>query len=273
MIEHPLIRRDVRRRGAVIENAVDVPVDAVGLPFDGEGVEVVGHRDAEVVRVAEGITARVSGTVNGAEDLVRHTAHEFHDVDLARLRPADVTDVGAQAPERGPGSGARRHLDARLDAPIGEFGLVLGNQSRGGELTRSVVARQRTVRLSRRDRKLAFAVGRGVLCIVGVVLELAVAPAGNSVRRAVADLVSPVARVGPSARRTVELVAPHQTPGIGTRVRCPVVVQLEPDRIATARSVEPEAQAVADAPVLATLDRTEQRRRGAAASQVVPRRW
>ena len=102
MIEHPLVRRDARRRRAVIEDAVHEPVDAIGLPFDAEGVEVVGDRDAEVVRTAEGRTAGISGAVDGAEDLVRHAADEFHDVDLARLRPADVGDVGAQAPERRP---------------------------------------------------------------------------------------------------------------------------------------------------------------------------
>ncbi len=130
MIEHPLVRRDARRRRAVIEDAVDVPVDAIGLPFDGDRVEVVGDRNAEVVRTAERSAARISGAVDRAEDLVGHAAHEFHDVDLARLRPADVGDVGAQAPERGPEAGARGHLDARLDAPVGEFGFVLGNQPR-----------------------------------------------------------------------------------------------------------------------------------------------
>src|SRR5687767_7000817 len=109
---------------------------------------------------------------------------------------------------------------------------------------------------------MSATVGRRVLHAVGVVLELVVAPAGNSIRRAVADLVSPRARVGPPARRTVELVLPHQAPGIRTRIRSAIVMKLEADRIAAARSMEPEAHAVGDAPVLATLNWPEQRRDG-----------
>ena len=69
--------------------------------------------------------------------------------------------------------------------------------------------------LIQRDGQVAAAVSGCVVQAVGVELQLAVAPAGDAVHRAVADLVRPDVGIGADAGRVVELVAPDQLPLAG----------------------------------------------------------
>jgi hypothetical protein len=109
--------------------SVHVPVDPILLPLEGEDVEGVGDRDAQVVGVADAAPAAVPRAVDRPEDLVRVAAELLHDVDLAAARPAHLADVGAERPERRPQSGAGRDFDAGLDAAVADLDLVLRDQA------------------------------------------------------------------------------------------------------------------------------------------------
>ena len=79
---------------------------------------------------AEAPATVVPRTVDGAEDLLGEPADVLHHVDLAGTWPRVAGDVGAEAPEGWPEAVASgRHLQPRLDAPIGELSLVLGYQA------------------------------------------------------------------------------------------------------------------------------------------------
>src|SRR5690606_32557284 len=175
----------------------------------------------------------------------------FHDVDLAGLRPADAVDVRAQAPEGRPQTGAARHLDARFDTAVGDLELVLGQQAGRRVLAWAVVTGQRPVGLLDGDRQVAVAVGGGVLGAVGVIFQLVVAPAGDAVDGAVADLVAPGALVGRLAGACVELVTPDKLPAGGTRVGRLVVEQGNLDLASRFVAVGPGVQPLRAAPVLA----------------------
>ena len=60
----------------------------------------------------------VAGAVDGAVHGVRLEADVLHDVDLAAVRPADLSDVLAQHPERRPHALAPRDLHPGLDVPV-----------------------------------------------------------------------------------------------------------------------------------------------------------
>ena len=253
MIIDPLFARQERvaRGRGEVGRAVEQPGDLVRLPLHRKGVKVVGDRLAQIEDLAVAVATRVAGAVQGAEHLVGQATYIFHDVNLTGLRPTDLVNVCAEHPERGPQTGAARHLDARLDPAVGNLESVLGQQPRRGVITRAVVALQRAVGRLRGDHQVAVAVSRRVGAAGGVVLQLVVAPAGDAGGGAVADLVPPDARVWRSARGAVELIAPHKLPlrriG-GSRL---VVGEVHLDRSVAVPAVVPEAQLRCGAPILA----------------------
>ncbi len=253
MVEDPLLalQEGIRGSGGEVRDVVEIPDDPVRLPLDCVGVVGVGDRPAQVDDLAVARPAGVPGAMQGAEHLVGRSPHVLHDVDLARLRPADPVDVGAEHPERGPQAGARRHLDAGLDPAVGHLEPVLGHQPRRGVLARAVGALQRSVGGLGGDHQVALAVGGGVGAALGVVLKLVVAPARDAVGGAVADLVGPAARVRCRATLGVELVAPRQLPLRGRDAGPGFVVgEVHGDVRALVPAVVPEAQIGGVAPVL-----------------------
>ncbi len=188
--------------------------------------------------------------MNGSKDLLREAADVLHEVDLAGLWPTHPVDVRAQTPECGPEAcRAVWHLDARLDATVGELRLELGQQPGRGVVALAVVAHL-ALCLPGGDDEVARTIGGSVLRAVRVVLQFAVAPAGDAVDGAVADLVAPVVRVGERARSLVEFVGPHQVPTPRTGVRFAVVEDLDRDLVAGVLAEVPEFEAVGRAPVL-----------------------
>ena len=106
-------------------------------------------------------------------------------------------------------------------------------------------------KLAHRDVQVAPPVVGGILSAVGVVLQLAVTPAGDAVDAAVAYLMAPDGRVGRGAGAAAELIAPGQAPAGRAGFRGAVVAQCNLDRFPGAAAVEREAQACRVAPVLA----------------------
>ena len=109
----------------------------------------------------------------------------------------------------------------------------------------------RAVGLVEGDHQVAVAVGGRVVRIVGVVLQLLVAPAVLAVGGDVADLVGPVGRVRRGARRLVELVAPGQAPAGRAGIGSAVVLERDRDIFAATRPVIPEVERLGAGPVLA----------------------
>ena len=254
VVEDPLVGSHVGRGRVVVVDAIHEPVNFVGRPLHREGVVVLGHRLLQSVGVTEGRAARVTGAVDRAEHLIGIAADVLHDVDLAALRPTDLADVGAQHPEGRPQPGcAVGHENTGLDAAILRLDLVSRDQAGRGVLARAVPAKQllRRLGLIQSDGQVAAAIGG---CVVGVELQLAVAPAGDAVERAVADLRAPDVGIGGRAGRVVELVAPDQFPVAG---RCLggsgrlVVQYVDGDRLAAVAAIVPEAEPVVAGPVLA----------------------
>src|SRR5439155_17245146 len=149
----------------------------------------------QVVGPAVALPARVSRPVQRPEHLGGQAADVLHDVDLARLGPADLVDVGPEHPECGPQAGALRDLDARLEAAVGRLETILGQQAGRGVLAGPAIAREGAVGLVDRDLQVALAIGEDVARATGVVLQLVVAPAGNPIDGAVARLLAPEAGV------------------------------------------------------------------------------
>ena len=163
----------------------------------------------------------------------------------------DTVDVRAQAPEGRPQASAARHFDARFDTAVGDLELVLRQQACRGVLARAVVAGERPVGFLDGDRQVALPIGGGVLGAVGVILQLVVAPAGDAVDGAVADLVAPGALIGRLAGACVELVTPDQLPARRAGIGRLVVEQGNLDLPARVVAVVPEVQPLRAAPVLA----------------------
>jgi len=99
--------------------------------------------------------------------------------------------------------------------------------------------------------QVARAVGGRVRGAVGVVLQFAVAPAGDAVDGAVANFEFPPGGIGRGAGRIVEFIAPDQGPAGRAGVRGAVVQQVDLDHVAAVLAVIPECQAVVATPVQA----------------------
>ncbi len=201
--------------------------------------------------MAVAVAARVAGAVQRAKDLVGQAADVLHDVNLTGLRPADLVNIGTEHPERGPQPGPARRLDARLDPAIGDLEPVLGQQPRRGVLAGAVVALQRWVSILGGNHQVAAAVGRGVGAAGSVILQLVVAPTGDAISGAVADLIAPDVGVRRRAWRAIELIAPDELPVCGVRGSRQVVGEVDMDRLVAVATVVPEAQPRRGAPVLA----------------------
>ena len=129
MIVDPLIRGYICRDGIVIVDAVYKPMNFVRPPFNSEGVVIVCHGFTQVIGVTERLPARVAGAVERTKDLVRDAADIFHDVNLARLWPVNLANVGAECPESRPEAAfARRHQHTCFDATIFKLCLVPGDK-------------------------------------------------------------------------------------------------------------------------------------------------
>src|SRR5829696_3877803 len=104
MIEHPLLalQECIVSCGGKERHTIEEPGDLIGLPIYCKDMIVIGNRFAQVKDLAIALATRVSGSVKSPKDLIRQTSNNFHDIDLAGLRPVDLIDVGAKHPEGGP---------------------------------------------------------------------------------------------------------------------------------------------------------------------------
>src|ERR1035438_2867593 len=108
---------------------------------------------------------------------------------------------------------SKRKLDARLDPPVLPTSVHCVG---GGAGPTGLQARRRVVALGvfdDADHEVALAVLEGVVGGTGIDLRLAIAPAPA------AEIEVPVQRIGRRARRSVELIAPHQLPAAGDLCR------------------------------------------------------
>src|SRR5207245_9153542 len=137
----------------------------------GYGVKAVRERSArQRVGTADAVGTAVAGTVHCAVYGPGLLPDVLHDVHLAARRPADLRDVIAQHPKRGPQPLPARDLNARLDPAVLPRAQTLGLEAR-----RSV--RLVTERLvPRLDHEVTVLESR-VLDPIGIELELGVHPA------------------------------------------------------------------------------------------------
>src|SRR5262249_27308850 len=128
--------------------------------------------------------AGVAGTVDGAVHGRGLEADVLHDVDLTGVRPADLPDVGAQHPERGPHALPARDLHPGLDVPVLGAELVRGVHPRRGVLAGAVPALVvGGVLLLGRDDQVALAVQGRVVGARGVVLPFVVVDVVTGLQR------------------------------------------------------------------------------------------
>src|SRR5207245_10799773 len=134
----------------------------------GYGVKAVRERSArQRVGTADAVGTGVSGTVHCAVYGPGLLPAVLHDVHLAARRPADLRDVIAQHPNRGPQPLPARDLNARLDPAVLPRAQTLGLEAR-----RSV--RLVTERLvPRLDHEVTVLESR-VLGPIGIEVELGV---------------------------------------------------------------------------------------------------
>jgi len=135
----------------------------------------------------------------------------LHDVDFAAVRPADLRDILAQHPERGPNAFPERKLDARFDSPV--LPVVIGGHGAVGSRFAALQATGRVVSLrvfENADHQIPVAVLENIVGGEGVLLQFSVTPAA-----VVPDVVVPFRRVGRRTRRAVEFVAPDKLPAAG----------------------------------------------------------
>ena len=67
--------------------------------------------------------------VRGAGYLGWDMSPVFHDIDLAAIRPANFTEIGAQHPQGGPGSGSLGKFRFKIYTTVLDLGFVFGYQS------------------------------------------------------------------------------------------------------------------------------------------------
>mmetsp|Transcript_75755 Transcript_75755/g.231883 ORF Transcript_75755/g.231883 Transcript_75755/m.231883 type:complete len:317 (-) Transcript_75755:139-1089(-) len=126
--------------------------------------------------------------------------HVLHDVDLAALRPWPEPRVGREHPGGSPGAAGNGDLQADLDAAVQPIRPALRDEASGCELLAAEGLADRP------DPQGAFA-DPGVLGAVGIMLQLAVAPAMPP------NIVGPLG--GVRAADVIELVGPHEPRGVG----------------------------------------------------------
>src|SRR5205823_6937832 len=176
MVVHPP-PRDIARRDGFVRGAVDEPANRVRLPLDRKHVKGVGERArAQVVGAADAVGTRVVGAGRRAVHPARLLPDVLHDVDLAAAGPADLRDVVAQHPERGPQPLPPRDLNARLDPAVAPRPQALGLEARRGV---GLVAERLAPGL---DHEVTVFEAR-VFDPIGIELELAVPPAVAPVSR------------------------------------------------------------------------------------------
>ncbi len=206
VVVHPPVAVQVRGGAGLVDVAVHRPADLVGRPVDRERVEAVGEVRPAVAR-ADAAGTRVAGAVDRAVDGVGLEADVLHDVDLARVGPADAADVVAEHPERGPHALAARELHARLEVAVGLGEPARRVQPRRGVLAAAVPAVVvRGVFLAGGDDEVARAVGRRVARAVRVHLALVVVDVVTRLRH-------PLAAVHGRTRGAVELVGERRRHG------------------------------------------------------------
>ena len=182
-----------------VDLSVHRPPDVIGPPFhrvDVEGCGPIGRGN----RAAHRLDIPDLAPVGGAVAVARQVANDFHDVDLA-----GPGVVFPQHPERRPNPLPRGQINPRLPLAVGLAEFVAGHHPGGG------VVAPGEILLPGRDDEVAIEDIR-VVGVVGVVLELSIAPAPKALRRTGSDVIAPLGVVdgGP-----VELIAPGQRPGLG----------------------------------------------------------
>src|SRR5712691_2538137 len=144
----------------------------------------------------------------------RLAAVVLHYVELARLRPPDLKDVGTNNPERRPHPQASRNLGTDLESSIGLAEVVARVEPSRRYYAVAIPALIPTgILVARHDDQVALTVKGGIGCATGVVLELAVTPARSP------GLVIPLRRVRRRSGRPIELVRPGKRPARGVRRR------------------------------------------------------
>ena len=178
--------------------AVEVPGDAVGIPFDPVGVEFVSEFLAiwQRGRTNDSAAPGIARTVDVPVERRRFLADVLHDVDLAVVGPPNGPVVVAHHPERRPDSLSLRDLDSRFDLSVLRIELVFRGELRGGVGAWAVPAGVAQSVVLRGDGQVAVAGQCRVLPGIGVVLQFVVTPAWGAVVSEAADVVPPLARIG-----------------------------------------------------------------------------
>ena len=137
----------------------------------------------------------------------------LHDVDFATPGPANGSDVFTQHPEGGPYAVAKRKLDSGFHQAIlpAQIRGVRGSAGAAGLQARGCVIAAGIA--DGADHQVAVAILKSVVGGVGVSFGFAVAPTPA------AQIVVPLGGIGRSARRAVKLIAPHELPAGGGRLR------------------------------------------------------
>ena len=205
--EFGLVEDPARR--ALVGGVVGVPVNEEGYlarrPVHREDVVMVGELLVARQRVGnagiEPVRAVQAAVYRGGL-----LADVLHNVDLAAAGPSPFSDVGAERPEGGPHALAVGNLDAGFDAAVAHRELAQRLQARRGNLP---------IRCAQRlNDQVTLAILKGVLEVVGVVLEFLVSPTVG------AEFVHPLRRVGRGLRGAVELIVPDELParaGLGAQ--------------------------------------------------------
>ena len=141
-----LIKRRGERMGArvpvrlrLIEMVIDIPPHRARFPVEAKDVEVV--RKISLRQRVAGTLGRVAlrrvAVVERAVHLVRLVTEEFHDVDLAAVRPAAVAFVGGHHPDGGPDAFSFGQFGADVEPPIRPIALEPCANAGGGVIARA----------------------------------------------------------------------------------------------------------------------------------------
>src|SRR5438552_4883794 len=91
----------------------------------------------------------VFSSVNICVDQVRLKTNEFHDIDFAARRPADLCGVGSKRPDSRPGATAGREFGPDLDSAVSPTRLVARGQAGRGVIGKFAISSSAAGRGSR----------------------------------------------------------------------------------------------------------------------------
>lgn len=197
------------------ELAVEVELQAVGVPVDSVHVEAVGDVAPRVLVATPhvvGAARRLAG-MDVVLNVVGAIAGYLDDVEFAGVHPSDLRKVHTERPQLREHPRSRREPHPCLEPAVAKAELPLRVETRGG-----VRLAERSARLTTRgDHQVPRPVQAHVLRATRV---LGLRPAVVPLR---ADVEVPVRGVRPLPRRSIELVSPGEVRlgrlGLGARER------------------------------------------------------